>query len=516
MLVNFEKETINLSNLLKNEKSILLVEGDIIVPDRNPDIEKILLTDAGSRIMGKEYDNSKVNVWGNVFVNILYTPQRSAEDSLKLKSINSILDFNDSFDCVCENPEISVKSKVLAVDYKLINSRKVNVKITVELCTKVYVKNQTMLVTNLMPQTDAEVKKQSISIHSTAVDCQKEFVFTEKAEVPAAKCDIEEILKSNVSISKGECKTGENKISLSGSVNISTLYSGFEEDYIYECMEHEFPFYQEIEAEGLFPDCMCNVTYDIKDVDMQIAADENGDPRIVEINVKICANITASRNYDMDILNDLYFPGKMCNLKKEKMNFRKNVNEGQSRVSLKNVMTINEENSQIYRVSSVTSHPVIRSCEMIEKNLVLKGDITAFIVYSDKNGELFSESAEFLFEHTIEIDEAGENALCEYDIAVTGVNFNILSEKEVEIRTNVEFYIRMTEEFETDVICECEVTEITEDMSLIPQIIVYFVQKGDTLWDIAKHYNTTVKRIMEANHKNDDINPGEKLLIPAR
>ena len=58
--------------------------------------------------------------------------------------------------------------------------------------------------------------------------------------------------------------------------------------------------------------------------------------------------------------------------------------------------------------------------------------------------------------------------------------------------------------------------ELPENTSL-SQLVIYFVQKGDTLWNIAKHYNTTVKSIKDANKLESDlIIPGQKLLIPVK
>ena len=42
----------------------------------------------------------------------------------------------------------------------------------------------------------------------------------------------------------------------------------------------------------------------------------------------------------------------------------------------------------------------------------------------------------------------------------------------------------------------------------------YTVQKGDTLYGIAKKYNTSVQRIKELNNlSNNTINVGERLLV---
>ncbi len=47
-------------------------------------------------------------------------------------------------------------------------------------------------------------------------------------------------------------------------------------------------------------------------------------------------------------------------------------------------------------------------------------------------------------------------------------------------------------------------------------VSVYSVRQGDTLWDIARAHDTTVKAIRSANHLDDVVlQPGQKLVIPA-
>ena len=49
-------------------------------------------------------------------------------------------------------------------------------------------------------------------------------------------------------------------------------------------------------------------------------------------------------------------------------------------------------------------------------------------------------------------------------------------------------------------------------------IIIYIVQSGDTLWKIAKKYNTTVDKLMEINEIEipELIKPGDKIIIEGR
>ena len=49
-----------------------------------------------------------------------------------------------------------------------------------------------------------------------------------------------------------------------------------------------------------------------------------------------------------------------------------------------------------------------------------------------------------------------------------------------------------------------------------PSIVIYIVKKGDTLWNIAKRYKTTIENIIELNNieNPDNLVVGQKLFIP--
>ena len=280
-------------------------------------------------------------------------------------------------------------------------------------------------------------------------------------------------------------------------------------------MEHELPVSEILDVDGLFEDHICNVTYDVKNISVTLQNDSNGDPREIVLSVTVNANITASKIYDTEILEDIYFPGKKCDVKSERKTLKKSIWEGTSRESFKNICTLPKDEKGISRIFSVTSCPVINEYITNENSITLKGTLTFSVLYLNSENSLNSHTCRFEFSHKAQTDTSSENINYECDISVLGTNFNICSENEIEVRTNVEFFMRLTEDFTLDIITDCSAYENEADNSL-PQLIIYFVQKGDTLWDIAKRYNTTIKRIKDANRIETISSPGEKLLIPAR
>ena len=53
-----------------------------------------------------------------------------------------------------------------------------------------------------------------------------------------------------------------------------------------------------------------------------------------------------------------------------------------------------------------------------------------------------------------------------------------------------------------------------EEVRNMPGIVCYLVQDGDTLWDIAKRFYTTVDEICELNElKSEIVKPMDSLLL---
>jgi LysM repeat protein len=105
------------------------------------------------------------------------------------------------------------------------------------------------------------------------------------------------------------------------------------------------------------------------------------------------------------------------------------------------------------------------------------------------------------------------------DISIDHVTFNMLSPRETETRFLLTFNTRVVEQEETRIIRDIEFAEM-EPATLASQasMTVYIVQPNDTLWKIAKRYNTPLDELLTVNEieHSGKISAGQKLLILKR
>ena len=92
----------------------------------------------------------------------------------------------------------------------------------------------------------------------------------------------------------------------------------------------------------------------------------------------------------------------------------------------------------------------------------------------------------------------------------------MLDDREVEVRCGVNINAIVFEQLSKEVIVDIEEKELDlNKVYQLPSLVGYIVKAGDTLWDIAKRFYTTIDQIKSVNNLEDTYEPkeGEKILI---
>ena len=120
------KNPLKVSRIIGESVFSTVVEEDINVPDINPDLYKILAPGATVRIRDCEVLNDRVNVNGQILLNVLYAADSEGKP---LNSMDVTANFSQGIDIPGARPRMreSINTVVQHVDCYMINSSGVKV-----------------------------------------------------------------------------------------------------------------------------------------------------------------------------------------------------------------------------------------------------------------------------------------------------------------------------------------------------------------------------------------------------
>lgn len=520
MALELTKELININQIIGGDFSQTLVEGDIIVPDVKPDIARILQVDGIVVINNKEVQQDKVLVSGNVNFKILYAPEGTDK---AVKSINASSSFTHSVDVKSARPNMKarIESDIEHIEFTTLNSRKINVKAVVSIDCNVENMVSLDMITNIAGEGDVQVRKKSIKTYSIVAESDNPFIVRDDLEIPAGKPSIKDILKIDTKVTGRDVKVINDKVVVKGELNVCTLYVGEMDNDSIQFMEHEIPFTEIFDVEEVREDMYCDLVYDIKDVYFNVQEDSDGDTRVLSIEATMNAFTRVSQEVFVDVVVDSYSPEGDISLDKKTFNIDEIIDDSRSQTTIKQIIDLPADVPNIAQIYNVITKPYVTESLVEDNRVVVEGVIDTYILYlaDSEENPVYSFKQEIPFKHIIDVKDAVPDMTCDVKAEVTHCSYSMNAASEIEVRCIIGVESKVIKTTRVELITHAEISPFSVDsINSCPSITIYFVQKGDTLWDIAKHYHITMEEITKVNEiqENDVLPPGKQLLIPRR
>lgn len=520
MSLELVRESTKVNYVIGEDLSQTIVEHDIIVPDINPDVGRILLLD-GEVVEGdSEASQDKVHVDGTVRYKILYV---SDDTEQTVKSINAVSDFSYAVDVA--NARAGMKTKIKCdiehIDYEILNGRKINVKTILKIDAKAINEVEQEFVNDLRGIEDIQVLKNNVDIYcylgENTINCTSD----EMLEIPAGKPSIREMLRSDVKIVGKDYRISDDKIIAKGDINILTLYIGDNEERNIQFMEHEIPFTQFVDLPGIGDNSECEVDYKIRSFSFTPEEDSDGELRMLkaEVTVSLAAEATDKRTVEM--ISDAYSLSSKIEHEKQTFKINRVVSRNRSQLTLKEIVEFDGDSPDISEVFNVLCKPSLFECNTGDGYVELEGAVKNSILYVANNTEqpVFAYNHEIPFSQRIDIEDSRAQMDCDVDLEVEHCNYSVISSNEVEIRVVVNINVRLADQTDIPLVTNVSDTPIEErENQQHPSITIYFSQPGDSLWKIAKKYRTTVEDIIRVNELNEDdiIGIGQQIIVPRK
>lgn len=503
MAVKLNKETMSLDNVVERNSQMFWVEQDVLVPDSKPDVMKIIGVEAVPYISNTEVVDGGIRATGEITYYIIY---RSMEKD-KTRGITMTYPF-------AQNINISEAKKGMIarvtvntrnILYSLPNERKISIKTELVYKYTIREKSGVDVIVDIENSEDIEAQKNQDTFYNV-MDIKQEIIdLKEDVVVAEGLPKIGEILKVGAGICNTDYKVSYNKILVKGEVPVEILYlEKGEENNIYTYTT-QIPFAGMVEFDNISENSKFDIKYSIRNLEILL-----GENNMLSVNGEITVDAIMYEEKEVTYINDFYSIKNNLQYDKKDVVVIKNKENINKQITVKDKIGTTDEKNGVVSYIIETEH---LNTKVAGENLYVDGPLKINVTFLNKDtGIIDSKSYDLLVDTTIQLGREIQDKNVDVSIdvinkSVSNINGNVEANVTLDMNIEVENIDKIT------TIGDVEESLIGENE--FSSMYMYIVKKGDTLWNIAKKYKTTVAKIANINNIIDEnkIDIGQKILI---
>lgn len=510
------KKKIHMNRLKCRGVSQISLEEDFNVPDSKPDVGAIVEASGEVKMEDIKVGTGQVTAKGVLSIHVLYiaeTRERSVSHMESTVPFEETIRLEDAE----TGDNVRIKWNVEDLDVSVINSRKLSGKAVLLLAACIEESKETMAATGIPLAEKISMKMKQVDLLQLRV--QKKDILRVKKEIslPSNKPNIQEILWNDVQLRGVQIRLLDGKIEVRGELQVFFLYEPQEENSAAQWVEATQPFQEQLECSECLQNLLSDVEVTMGKCSLEVRTDADGEERMVQVDLVLDLDIKLYEEESTQILEDVHTPGRqLIPVVQEEICeslLMKNV------ASCKAVSNVKMESSQPRMLQVCHSKGEVKIDEIMvtEEGIRAEGAVAVSILYITAD-----DTKPFAVLHGIipfqqKIEAEGMDGSCKYSLHgdLEQLSVSMLDSEEIEMKANINlsaFVVR-----ESPIACIQEIEEKELDWKRIqelPSMTGYLVQPGDTLWEIAKQYDTTMETIQEMSGlETTEIKPGDCLFI---
>lgn len=497
-------ESLNKSNLEQN------IDADITLPDYCPDVLRILKCAVIPKINSVNVSAGRATADGNAQIKIIYVSSNGLVNCFEQDfPFSKYIELKDDSEENC----VKVRAKTDYVNCRAVSSRRLDVHSCVNVSFNCCKLKKNELITGV-EEDFLQMKKCDIESVSVQGLTQRNFSMSETAVIGDDKPNIKNIIDSSACTVLSDIKVINNKLLIKGDLIVDIIYCSEGEQSDIESFEHSMPISQIIEINGIKDDNKCSVDLEIISLNTEIKTDSSGENKLVDISALIDARVTATSEENLSVAVDAYSIAGDVKLEHKNMSFyllEESLDETFLCRSQLDLSSVGAQKILAFWCSDIT-----KACSFNNSEFTVDGTFTAHFIYTDTdNSTGYTErTVDFNFKRELKGDIKSFKA--NPNVQITGTTATCTSQGETDIKVELKISCDIYSCRDINIISSIEPVESGDEPKRSSSIVIYFADSGETLWDIARRYKTSVEAIQRENSLNDEEAMEEKrmLLIP--
>ncbi len=472
------------------------------VPDAMPDVARIMEAESHTFLETQACAMGRVDFSGRISTDILYYPE--GEEGVRGLSLNTTFQFMEDVTGAEESSVAQARVRVLSCDVRVLNPRKLLLRIGLLVSLQVYQPEELSHNPQLEQDEGWGVERRTVEQTMNLVlgVSQKPFAFEDQLNLSGARA-ADRILKCREQCTVQEARIAGSRLVVKGSVRLHFLLWSQEDGMFQETFD--LPFSQIMEGGGASEDSMAQVRVQLTGWSYTLSAGGSA----ISVSLDLLAQAVLRENRKVCLLTDAYSTRYPMELSVAPLHCIQLLDSGQRRQSLREVLECGTE-PQTVQDAWASVGLVSQSAQDMTRTLT--ADVTVHVVIGEEGGHLSAVSRTWPVSVQI---EAPEQSLLEFQCTLTDVQADRISGG-VEVRLDAQFAYVLRQEEQVDAVTGVTLhEEQPRDCSGQPSIVLRRVQAGEQLWELAKSCCTCCQAIREANGlEGDSLPTGGFLLIP--
>lgn len=488
------KDVIKVDNRIDFGKFQTFIESEIVVPDKKADVYDIIKTEGYISLKKIEVADGKIICRGSFNYNVIYI----ADDKTTVSGIDGRIDINETIEKenIVQDMEYMLYPEVEHVDCTIMNERKIRVGALMNVRGSLFDKKRLDIVKDVSQVDGIQKYRKEISYQDIVGIEKTESIIRDTISVNTE--EIQSIISLNPNAKIKETRIADNKVIVGGVLEVNPLACTFDGDLV-ELDKMGIDFTQFVEVPGVCDGMTEEVMLFMGDFNYSFKQNGDSNTAILDIDCTIGSKVKVSDETTREVLQDAYSPQKILKFDHRAIDVNKVLHSGLENFIVKETIKNDKDDIQIKDVVSICPNISIENTYTENDKSIVQGIIRIDILYVPVEGlrMVYRINEEIPFEHDIDISDLTDTCKVFNTVYIDKVDFD-LNRDEIDLSIKVKRFIEVVDKKSESFIVKGDDLGIY-DLTKAPSIIVYICKEGDSLWNIAKKYNTTEEEIAQVN-----------------
>lgn len=512
--MELKKESVRALRVKSKASSQVTFDEDYNVPDIKPDVGRMIQSKGDVAMEEVRLSDGRAFLRGSLNVDLLYV----GEEEGKIYSLSAKLPMEEiiNLEGIAGGDKMCLKWEIEDLSLYVIHSRKLNIKAIVTFYAVVDESAEIRIPASVGDES-ISVRKKKVRLMSLYVHKKDTMRVKEDIQLVSNRPNIRELLWHTIEARGIDLRPEDNVVKVKGELAVFVLYVGDDEGNPLQWLEYSLPFGGEVECPDCREELIPNIEVSMIHQGIDVKPDSDGEERIFQADVVLELDMKMYKEEEHDLVLDVYTPFKECVLHGKKEVLDSLLVRNSSKCRLTDRVEVKETQGKVLQICHSMGRVKIDKSAIVDDGILVEGIVLLKVLYIIGNDDMPFYSMETVIPFTHVAEARGITKDCTYFLRtdMEQLSTTMVDSNELEVKATVGINVLVLNSREEMIIEKVEEQPLDRNkIQNMPGITVYMTAAGDTMWDIAKRFYTTVDEICRINElEGEEVKPGQPLLL---